>query len=38
MILKEFFTVTDQGFEQQKNYNAEDEFNINKIIICLEKL
>ena len=28
MILKEFFTVTDQGFEQQKNYNAEDDISV----------
>ena len=24
MILKELFTQSEQGFEQQKNYNAEE--------------
>ena len=28
MILKEFFTQGEQGFEQQKNYNAEDDISI----------
>jgi hypothetical protein len=28
MILKEFFTVGEQGFEQQKNYNAEEDISI----------
>ena len=28
MILKEFFTAGEQGFEQQKNYNAEDDISI----------
>ena len=28
MILKEFFTGGEQGFEQQKNYNAEDDISI----------
>ena len=34
MILKEFFTAGEQGFEQQKNYNAEDDISVldkNKI-------
>ena len=28
MILKKFFTADQQGFEQQKNYNAEDDISI----------
>ena len=28
MILKEFFTAGEQGFEQQKNYNAEDDISV----------
>ena len=28
MILKEFFTQGEQGFEQQKNYNADDDISI----------
>ena len=28
MILKEFFTAGEQGFEQQKNYSAEDDISI----------
>ncbi len=37
MILKEFFTVGEQGFEQQKNYNAEEDISIRKKIIMLKK-
>ena len=28
MIIKEFFTAGEQGFEQQKNYNAEDDISV----------
>ena len=28
MILKELFTQSEQGFEQQKNYNAEDDISV----------
>ncbi len=28
MILKEFFTAGEQGFEQQKNYNAEQDISV----------
>jgi hypothetical protein len=28
MILKEFFTAGEQGFEQQKNYNADQDISV----------
>ena len=28
MILKELFTQSEQGFEQQKNYNAKDDISV----------
>jgi len=44
MKLTEFFTYGDEGFEQQKNYNAEDDISIvddadtRKTRLCLKDI